>query len=47
MTIHVVNRYPFEIPIDFSIHQDTYRAMGPWEFTFEFGAAPAKAAGCE
>jgi hypothetical protein len=43
----MVNRYPFKIPIDFGIHYDPYRAMGPWEFTFEFGGAPAKAAGCE
>ena len=47
ITIYTVNLYTFKIPIDFSIHRDPYGAMGPWEFTIEFGAAPAKVAGCE
>ena len=47
ITIYMVNLNPFKIPIDFSIHRDPYGAMGPWEFTIDFGAAPAKVAGCE
>ena len=47
ITIYMVNLYTFKIPIDFSIHRDPYGAMGPWEFTIDFGAAPAKVAGCK
>ena len=47
ITIYMVNLYIFKIPIDFSIHRDPHGAMGPWEFTIDFGAAPAKVVGCE
>ena len=47
IAICTVNLYPSTTPIDCSIHRDPYGAMGPWEFTIEFGAAPAKVAGCE
>ena len=45
--MYIVNLYIRKIPIDFSIYRDPYGAMGPWEFTNDFGAAPAKVAGCE